>query len=150
MQSPFTLNTAHFILALRSGAWSTSKPLFQDSIQQDMARSLLQDTCDLYEVEKNTKEGRLNEYNKDITNWQFINARKLLLTAVDSGNLGSKCQQGWRLKSTSSSQVVPPMCPCMAEGPMNLQHPKRGFLGDPNSYTVTSGVRFQEVNCERM
>ena len=56
---------------------------------------------------------------------QFITAGKLLLTATDIGKLGSMCQQGWCMNSTSSSQVVPSMCPCMAEGPMGLQHPKR-------------------------
>lgn len=56
---------------------------------------------------------------------QFINAGKLVLTAMNIGKLGSTCQQGWCLNSTSSSQVVPSMCPCTAEGPMGLQHPKR-------------------------
>lgn len=44
-----------------------------------MARSLLQDTCDLYEVEKKTKEGRPNEYNKDITNWAVHKCQKAVV-----------------------------------------------------------------------
>lgn len=46
------LNPVHFVPTLRSGSWSTVKPLFQDSIQQGIARLLLQDASDLYEVEE--------------------------------------------------------------------------------------------------
>lgn len=59
-----------------------------------MARSLLQDICDLYEVEKNTKEGRLNEYNKDITNGAVHKCQKAVVDSYGYWELVIKVSAG--------------------------------------------------------